>query len=715
MTPAPRSAPRPLPALRGELMLSRREGRSRSRGNALIIDPLARRYIAVDEDTHTLLALWSSCKTEEELIAVAWAKHSIAASAEDIAALRKFLDSNKLIADGSETDWKALAENERKSRPSWLAWLIHNYLFIRVPLLRPQKFLQATVSLVEPLYSRTFFRLVLVLGLLGLYFVSRQWSQFVSTFSDFASLEGIVILALSLVFVKTLHELGHAYTAVRYGCKVPAMGICFMVMVPMLYTDVTDVWTLGSRRKRLAVDGAGVIVELILACAATCLWAFLPDGPMRAVVFAIATTGWLSSLALNLNPFMRFDGYYLLSDFLEIENLQPRSFEMGCWHLREFIFAIGRPPPERFAPRLQRGLIAYAYMVWLYRFVLFTGIAVLVYMMTFKILGLVLFAIEIVYFIAWPIWAECKEWYAMRNIILQTRRTQISGAVLSGVALLALVPWRTTIAVPATIEPASIRDVFPMRGGMIVRASVGFGQSIAAGDTLLVLKSSELEKTIERALRELELVRLRLLRRPADETDRAQSLVLEDEQRSLMAKLEGLERERMELTIKAPISGIVQEVNPDIHVGREISRGEPIAILAGKSGVVVRGFLSEDDLKRLSATATGTFVPESIFEPNVDVLLRDVALSSAPEIPAGELTSFYGGAIPVRDVRQSNDRRALVPIRAHYLVMADASANAVSQTVRRSRGTLLVKGRAESLAARAARQVLAVLIRESGF
>lgn len=120
MTPAPRSAPRPLPALRGELMLSRREGRSRSRGNALIIDPLARRYIAVDEDTHTLLALWSSCKTEEELIAVAWAKHSIAASAEDIAALRKFLDSNKLIADGSETDWKALAENERKSRPSWL-------------------------------------------------------------------------------------------------------------------------------------------------------------------------------------------------------------------------------------------------------------------------------------------------------------------------------------------------------------------------------------------------------------------------------------------------------------------------------------------------------------------------------------------------------------------------------------------------------------------
>ena len=480
MTLAPQSESRPLPALRGELRLSRREGRSRARGNALIIDPLASRYIAVNEDTHTLLALWSSCKTEEALIAVAWEKYSIAASAEDIAALRKFLDYNKLIADGSETDWKALAENERKSRPSWLAWLIHNYLFIRVPLLRPQKFLQATAYLVEPLYSRTLFRLVLVLGLLGLYFVSRQWNQFVTTFSNFASMQGFVILALSLVFVKTLHELGHAYTAVRYGCKVPAMGVCFMVLVPMLYTDVTDVWTLGSRRKRLAVDGAGVIVELILACAATCLWAFLPDGPMRAVAFAIATTGWLSSLALNLNPFMRFDGYYLLSDFLEVENLQPRSFEMGRWYLREFLFATGKPPPERMAPRLRCGLIAYAYMVWLYRFVLFAGIAVLVYVMTFKILGLVLFAIEIVYFIAWPIWAECKEWYAMRTIIRQTRRTRISAAVIFGISLLALVPWQTTVAMPATIEPASLRDVFPKRGGMIERASVGTGQVVSA-------------------------------------------------------------------------------------------------------------------------------------------------------------------------------------------------------------------------------------------
>ena len=227
------------------------------------------------------------------------------------------------------------------------------------------------------------------------------------------------------------------------------------------------------------------------------------------------------------------------------------------------------------------------------------------------------------------------------------------------------------------------------------------------------MKSSDLEKAIEQATRQLDLVRLRLLRRPADETDRAQSLVLDDEQRGLVEKLDGLQRERMELTIKAPISGIVQEVNPDIHAGREISRGELIAILAGSTGAVVRGFLQENDLKRLQAVATGTFVPENIFEPKVEVFLRDIALSSAPEIPAGELTSFYGGGISVRDVPQSNDQKMLAPISAHYLVTAEARA--VSQLVRRSRGTLLFKGQAESFAARAARQVLAVLIRESGF
>lgn len=714
MRPEAKNEARPLPALRGELKFVSLDGRSRAKGNALIVDPLARRYIAVDDSTHTLLALWAGCKSGADLIERAWTAHSLMIGEEDVAALEKFLAQNRLLAE-HPNGWRDIAGNDSRARPSWFEWLIHNYLFIRLPLVRPQKFLQDTLWLVEPLYSRTFAAIVTIFGFFGVYLVSRQWDQFVTTFSNFVSLEGFLILAAALVFVKSLHELGHAYTAVRFGCRVPAMGVCFMVLVPMLYTDVTDVWTLGARRKRLAVDGAGIVVELILACFATCLWAFLPDGPARAAVFAIATTGWVMSLVLNLNPFMRFDGYYLFADFLDIENLQPRSFELGRWRLRELLFGLGAPPPERFPPRVERLLVIYAYMTWIYRFVLFAGIAVLVYVMTFKILGLVLFLIEIIYFIAWPMWAELKEWYGMRDKILKSRRTIGLAFGLGGLVLAATLPWRTSVEIPATIEPPQVRDVFPFRGGEIVHVSAAAGLQVEMGQTLLVLRSRELEQSIEHASRKLEIVSLRLSRRLADGRDREDSLVLEDEQRALQTKLAGFEREKSELEVKAPMSGVLSEVNSGLHNGRVISRGELIAVMAAGNGAIVRGYVREDDLKRIARNARGVFVPDSILGETVDVSVLDIALSASDNLPEGELTSTYGGAISVRQTQGQGRSPDLVPTRAHYLVTAEAGFAGQLRVVRRMRGTLLINGEPESMAVRAARQLFSVLIRESGF
>ena len=109
------------------------------------------------------------------------------------------------------------------------------------------------------------------------------------------------------------------------------------------------------------------------------------------------------SLAINLNPFMRFDGYYILADLMRIENLQSRSFNLGVWRLREILFASGAPCPEPLPPRTVRWLAIYAWLTWLVRLVTFTGIALAVYAYFFKLLGIVLFLFEIVYFVARPI------------------------------------------------------------------------------------------------------------------------------------------------------------------------------------------------------------------------------------------------------------------------------------------------------------------------
>ena len=130
------------------------------------------------------------------------------------------------------------------------------------------------------------------------------------------------------------------------------------------------------------------------------------------MAFLLATTTWVSTLAINASPFMRFDGYFLLSDFLQMPNLHSRAFALARWDMREKLFKLGEPPPESFSDTKRLGLILFAWATWIYRLVLFLGIAALVYHFFIKALGIMLFLVEIVWFIAKPLWSEISEWYS---------------------------------------------------------------------------------------------------------------------------------------------------------------------------------------------------------------------------------------------------------------------------------------------------------------
>ena len=375
--------------------------------------------------------------------------------------------------------------------------LAHQYLFFRIPLFQPQAFLLRTQALVAPLYTRTFLIVTLIVGMVGLYLTSRQWDAFLSTFGFFFTWEGALLFGAALLAVKVIHELAHAYTAVRYGCVVPTVGVAFMLLTPLLYTDVTDTWRLKDRQKRLAVDSAGVLSELAVAAFATFFWAFLPEGPAKSVAFMLATAGWIMSVAINLNPFMRFDGYYILSELTGIENLQTRAFAVGKWRLREVLFGLGKPCPETMSASAINWLAIYAYGVWIYRLFLFIGIAILVYVMTFKVLGVILFILEIVFLIGKPIVTELKEWYAMRQEIRATRRTAVTAGVLCTMIALAVVPWSGTAAVPAMVSVAERHPLHAPRPARIENMSITTGQQVSIGDVLIELSSPDLETPVE--------------------------------------------------------------------------------------------------------------------------------------------------------------------------------------------------------------------------
>ena len=317
----PDAKPRTLPELRQELRLESGAPGPSGQPTWLIVDPIQHRYIQIDDASYELLSYWQPGATFEALCQAMASEFGRSVRAEDLAAFVKFLEDNHLTAEPSSDGWKSYAAAAQRAEHSLFMWLIHNYLFIKIPLFKPEAALRRYLPFVRPLYTRTFFALIGLIGAAGLYLISRQWDVFSSTFQHFYSLEGALTYAVALVVVKSAHELGHAFTAVRYGCRVPSMGICFLVMFPVLYTDVTDAWRLKSRKQRLVIGGAGVTVELMLACLATFAWPFLAEGPAKSLAFSIATVGWVLSLAINLNPLMRFDGYYLFADALGVDNL----------------------------------------------------------------------------------------------------------------------------------------------------------------------------------------------------------------------------------------------------------------------------------------------------------------------------------------------------------------------------------------------------------
>jgi putative peptide zinc metalloprotease protein len=698
----------PLPRLREDLAL--REGAATSTGQPswLIYDGLQHRYIQIDRAAFMVLSVWRDASSAAALSEAVYQRFGLTVSSDEVAALGQFLQNNRLTVDGPRQGWRDLSAAKAASKHGVVMTLVHNYLFLRLPLCKPEAFLRHTLWLVSPLYTRTMAGVMLLLALLGLYLVSRRLDVFMADFRGLMTAEGAWLFAVTLFGVKVFHELGHAYTAARFGVRVPTMGIAVMMMAPMLYTDVTDAWRLSDRRQRLLIDAAGMIVELGLAVVATILWVFMAEGVGRSVMFLIATTSWMMSVLVNLNPLMRFDGYYILADLIRVDNLQLRAFALGQWKLREWLFRLKVQCPENLTPTMIFGLIAYAWTIWIYRLILFTGIALVVYAYFFKLLGVALFAFEIGYFILRPILAEIKVWWTMRATIRNNRHVLVTGVGAILLIAAVVVPWSSTIYVPAVMEARDMTRVFPPRAARVVSVHVVPGQWIEAGALLLQLEAPDLGHELNIVRMRLAAVRARMARRAADNADREDNLVLESELATLAIRQIGLLKEQNELDVRARRGGEVVEFNTQLTPGRWIGAKEPIATIIESTATSALGYIGESDLWRLQLGAAGRFIPDDAARSAAAVTLQTIAVAGAAMIELPDLAQPHGGRIAV----QPDSRQRLVPTVAQYMAVMQASADVVRPAMM-MRGVVHLQGQRESLFARGWRQVLKVLVRES--
>ena len=697
-----------LPALRADLQLSAGAPGLDGAPQWTLADPLRGRYFKLGVPAMRLLRHWA-LGDAERVLAAANAEPGVALNGSALEELLRFLRGHDLLSAVDAEQRASYATKATSQRQGLWTQLLHKYLFFRIPLWRPDAFLNRTWPWLErfgPSLLR--FGLPTVL-LLGLFLVMRDWDRFLSTFPHLLSLGGMAAFAIALGFAKLCHEFGHAYMAKRAGCRVPSMGVAFMVLLPMLYTDVSDGWRVQDRRTRLLIGAGGILAELLLACVALLAWSLLPDGAGRTAAFMLASATWITTVAINVNPLMRFDGYFLLSDLWRVDNLQGRGFALCRWHMRERLFGYGAPMPERFPPGLQRRLLIWGYAAWIWRALLFLGIALAVYHLFFKILGIFLMLVELVWFIGLPIWREWQHWWQHREKA-QPRKLAWLGGGLFLVLMLLLLPWRSSVEVPAMLEAAQVSVLHVPAPARVREVLVEEGQQVAEGQVLMTLESPDLTARMSISRREIEIIQLQLRRQSGRSETAADTGVLEQRLAEAVAEYRGLAAQNERLSLRAPHAGRVGDIADGLQPGRWVELGLPLAQVVG-DGLRLRGYLAEADLWRVEPGAYGNFIADDVWRAGLAVHLGEVDANGSDFIDTEALASDHQGPIAVR---RDEDQKPQ-PLQAQYAAQFVLEAGTQLQIAHPVRGQVLLEGRGESLLASAWRRIAAIGIRESGF
>lgn len=696
-----------LPKIRNDLKILETSVAEDGSKRWLLFDPIQNKYFNIGLDALQLFSNWQSdIEIEEFLINLQNKDYDI--DKESLESFISFLRNNNLLFSENEADIKRIVAVNKQSKQNIFKWLIHNYLFIRVPLFKPDKWLEKNKNKADFFYSNSWRNLILFLGFLGILFVLRDWENFISTFMYMFSKEGFFYYFISLVFVKSFHELGHAFTAKRYGCKVATMGVAFLVLFPVLYTDTTDSWKLKSKHQRLKIVLAGMKVEIYLALIATFLWSFAPDGILKSILFTIATTSWISSLLINISPFLRFDGYYVLSDWSDSKNLQPRSFAMAKWFIRKNILGLEEVKPEILSKSKEKFFIIYAISTWIYRFFLFLGIAVLVYYFAFKVLGIILFLVEIVWFILLPIYNELKVWWSKKDMVNLNKKNKISLFMLVLFLFILFVPWNSTIKMPAIIESKNYYEFYPLEDAYILDVFFTNGDIVKKDQLLLKLKSTEIDYKISQVEEEINFIRLEISKQAGFRESLNKRFILEENLSKKINELEGLKKIIEKFEVKAPFDGKIH-FNDVYKKNQWVNKKNPLFLLYDNFSYRIVGFCNENDKNLLKQNVQANFIFNSGDIKDIKSVINSISTVATPHLEYQELSSDFGGDIATRQ-----DNKRLKTEQAYYKVVIDLEKDDIDLRNRKA-GTLVTKGENSSLISKLYKKTLSILIRESEF
>lgn len=645
------------PRLRGHAAVHRHQYRGevwfvledRSTGKFYRFTPNTQEFIGRMDGRRTVQELWDTTSerlgddslTQDEVIQLMGQLHA----------------SNVLLCDVPPDTEELLRRAKRIDRAQWLQRL-RSPLAIRVPLLDPDRFLARTAAVVRPLFSPLAGIAWLAFVLSAVVVAGVHWPELTENLADrVLSAKSLAVSALVYPLVKALHELGHGYAVKAWGGEVHEMGIIFLVFVPIPYVDASAASEFRSKNRRMVVGAAGMIVELALAAAAVFLWIDMQPGFARSIVFNVIVIGSLSTLLFNGNPLLRYDGYYVLSDLLEIPNLSQRGNAFLAWLVQRHAFGVERAQRPHVAPGEPFWFVAYTIGAFVYRLFIYAAIILFLASKLFMI-GVLLAVWAAFSMVAMPLGKGVK--FVLTNPALRDTRgraviVSVAAVAVAGL-LLFLVPFPLRTQAEGVVWAPDDSLVRAGTNGFVDRVVAAPGERIERGRPIVVCSDPLLRANADVARARVEEMQSRYdAVRP---TDHVQAQLFEKELTDARVELARVEERLEALEIRSPSAGLL--VLPDAAdlPNHYLAQGDLIGFVLDVERPTLRVVVPQSRVDLVRQQTREVLVRPA---ERLDWILSAVVKREVPEaeerLPSTILGTGGGGAIAI-DPREESGTKA---------------------------------------------------------
>ncbi|HYE03148.1 MAG TPA: PqqD family peptide modification chaperone [Phycisphaerales bacterium] len=532
------------------------------------LNPIAHQFVASLDGKRDVETAWK--------LSLATFGDSAPTQNEIIQLLSQLYSSNLLSVDDSPETEQLLRRGRERVRKRIQQQAI-GIMYFRIRLFNPDRLLAWLEPVFRPLLNRWgLLAWALFVGW-AVASVLPQWERLTEGFDTAISPANWPWLIVVFVVTKAIHELGHGIICKRFGGQVPEMGVMMLVMFPAPYVDASAAWGFASRWQRMAVGAGGMIFELTIAAAAALYWVGGGPGELATqLAYNAMLTASVSTVLFNANPLMRFDGYYILADLLEVPNLMQRAQSMLKYLMQKHVYRLKRATPPSTIRSEQGILVVYGIAALAYRIFLFISITLFVMGKMFA-LGLVLAVWTAAAWFIIPV-GGFVHWLAAGPALAESRgRAVLTSLVLlaAGVLLLGVIPMPDHRRSTGIVESESHFGVFAGSDGFLAAVHKRPGDAVARGEPIVTMESPELEQKLVQVHSALDEVRTEE-RRALNQKQPAAARAAQQRLEVFEANLAQIRERIAALVVRAPCDGVVAGEDPSRRVGAYLRRGEPI-------------------------------------------------------------------------------------------------------------------------------------------